>query len=640
MAADVDRFRRAEHRTSGAPPVGKHLTGGRWAVTGQRDPFAGTRGIRPPRSLERLGAETRSDESARLVRQLQRAASQVPAWAARLVFLLGLLNIASGLLHRHRRFEDLTQDFLPPFGAASVAVVGIGVGFGMLVMARGLRQRKQRAWTVVVALLCAAATLHLVRGTEPVQVVVSALVVVALLVSRRQFVGVADPRSRRSLPVVLAALVAGAWATGVLAILGEPRDLVRPWTIPEVLRQALMGLVGLPGPLRFSPAASATESRVVLLELGLLVAVTITAAFLRSSGRAETSSPEDRERLRALLRRHGQADSLGYFATRDDKTYVFSPSGKAAIAYAVVSGVCLASGDPIGDVEAWTGAIAAWLRLATERAWMPAVLGASERGAEVYRRIGFDALEIGDEAVVEVDEFTLEGRSMRTVRQAVNRGRRAGYQVSVDRIGDLSEGRLHDLRQETDQWRTSGGNERGFSMALSRFAAPIDRDCLIVQTRSAAGNLAVVLQLVPWGDDGLSLDLVRRRPQLENGVMELSIAELLKVAASRGITRVSLNFAMFRSSLARGERIGAGPFLRAWVRLLLVLSRWWQIASLYRANAKFRPRWEPRFLCFALARDLGPIAWAALQAEGFLPSSHRRTVVSARPVPRPKGRAQ
>ena len=100
--------------------------------------------------------------------------------------------------------------------------------------------------------------------------------------------------------------------------------------------------------------------------------------------------------------------------------------------------------------------------------------------------------------------------------------------------------------------------------------------------------------------------------------MELMIAELLAAAPSRGVSRVSLNFAVFRSSLARGERIGAGPLLRAWVGLLLVASRWWQIASLYRANAKFRPAWEPRFICFRLARDLGPIIGAALAVEGFL----------------------
>jgi lysyl-tRNA synthetase class 2 len=123
---------------------------------------------------------------------------------------------------------------------------------------------------------------------------------------------------------------------------------------------------------------------------------------------------------------------------------------------------------------------------------------------------------------------------------------------------------------------------------------------------------------VPWANDGLSLDLVRRHPDLENGVMELMIAELLAAAPGRGVSRISLNFAVCRSSLARGERIGAGPLLRAWVRLLLVASRWWQIASLYRANAKFRPGWEPRFICFRLARDLGPIIGAALALEGFL----------------------
>ena len=145
-----------------------------------------------------------------------------------------------------------------------------------------------------------------------------------------------------------------------------------------------------------------------------------------------------------------------------------------------------------------------------------------------------------------------------------------------------------------------------------------DADCLIVQARNLVGELVAVLQLVPWGNDGLSLDLVRRHPDLENGVMELMIAELLAAAAGRGVSRVSLNFAVFRSSLARGERIGAGPFLRAWVRMLLIASRWWQIASLYRANAKFRPAWEPRFICFKLARDLGPIIGAALAVEGFL----------------------
>ena len=68
---------------------------------------------------------------------------------------------------------------------------------------------------------------------------------------------------------------------------------------------------------------------------------------------------EDEARMRAPARAHGARDSLGYFALRRDKSVVWSERGKACIAYRVVSGVMLASGDPLGDPEAWPGAIAA-----------------------------------------------------------------------------------------------------------------------------------------------------------------------------------------------------------------------------------------------------------------------------------------
>ena len=562
--------------------------------------------LRPP-SPPRPTAASRSPSSSRL-----------PVWAARVVFLLGLLNIASAVLRRSPRLLDWSQDYLPPFGAiASVAVIGIGVGCGLLAMARGLRRRKHRAWIATVVLLSAAILVHLVRGTELIQALISAAVVAMLLAGHRQFVGRPDPRSRKAAPLNLLAIMVAGWLLGVIAIVADQRELTEPWSGTDVAEQSILGLLGIAGPLRFDSADAAAESSYLLLGLGILTGLTALMVLLHSSAPTVSASEADRTRIRALLDRHGHVDSLGYFATRCDKSYVFSASGKAAVAYRVKAGVCLASGDPIGDVEAWPGAIEAWAQLTQQRAWIPAVLAASETGAEAYHRAGFDALELGDEAVVEVADFTLDGRAMRSVRQAVNRARRAGYGVRIERVQDMDPAWREKAEQLSQRWRR-GGRERGFSMALSRFAAEMDPDCLIVQAFNCVGDLVAVLQLVPWGDDGLSLDLVRRHPELENGVMELMIAELLAAAPGRRIGRISLNFAVFRSSLARGERIGAGPFLRAWVWLLLLASRWWQIASLYRANAKFRPAWEPRFICFQLARDLGPIIGAALAIEGFL----------------------
>ena len=85
-----------------------------------------------------------------------------------------------------------------------------------------------------------------------------------------------------------------------------------------------------------------------------------------------------------------------------------------------------------------------------------------------------------------------------------------------------------------------------------------------------------------------------------------------------GVERVSLNFAVFRSALARGERIGASPGTRAWRRVLLVASRWAQIESLYRFNGKFQPVWEPRFILYPDVGDLPRVAVAYLEAEAFI----------------------
>ena len=106
------------------------------------------------------------------------------------------------------------------------------------------------------------------------------------------------------------------------------------------------------------------------------------------------------------------------------------------------------------------------------------------------------------------------------------------------------------------------------------------------------------------GPDGLSLDLMRRDRSAQPGLNDFLIVETIKRAPDLGVKRISLNFAMFRAALERGERIGAGPVLRAWRGILLFLSRWFQIESLYKFNAKFCPEWVPRFFVYTGTRDV------------------------------------
>lgn len=546
------------------------------------------------------------------------ARGRLPSLLALLVALAGVLDLGSvfkpALFHHVRRLARAIPITVAVTHLAAAAVAASGLL--LILVARGLRRRKRRAWRAAVLALSVSLVLHLVHGLALVGAVVAGLLLVALFASRREFTAQGDPRTRWRALGVGATLVVASGAVGLGLLTLHSGAIAAPHPFGAELEFALVGLAGFTGPLHFVNPRAADLVSDTLGALGLVTALVVGYLVLRPAEPVARLSPEDERAMRVLLAVHGARDSLGYFALRRDKSVVWSPTGKAAIAYRVVSGTMLASGDPLGDPEAWPGAISAFLKMAADHAWTPAVMGCGELAGVAWGRAGLAALELGDEAVIEVSEFSLEGRAMRNVRQAANRCERAGYELRVRRVADIPAAERLALRTQAAAWR-GAPTERGFSMALGRFGDDADGGCVAV-TAQRDGRLCAFLHFVPWGPDGLSLDLMRRAREADNGVNELLIVETLREAPGLGVKRVSLNFAVFRSALERGERLGAGPVLRAWRGLLVFASRWFQIESLYRFNAKFQPSWEPRFLCYPAARDLPRIAFAVLEAEAFI----------------------
>ncbi|MFJ3284802.1 phosphatidylglycerol lysyltransferase domain-containing protein [Streptomyces sp. NPDC086669] len=567
----------------------------------------------------------------------------VPLLVGRTCALVGLLDIAAGVFPRFRHsWMHALAEVLPGSFGPFAAALSLSAGVLLLLLAHGLRRGKRRAWRAAVVLLPAGAVAQFSYRHSVIGLFISVWLLATLVRHRDQFVALPDPRSRWRALANLILMGAGSLALGLVIVSAHPGTLLGDPSLADRISHVLYGMAGFEGPVDYRGSTSWTVA-FSLGALGWITAVTTIYLAFRPEHPAAHLTEDDEARLRALLARHGGRDSLGHFALRRDKAVVFSPSGKAAVTYRVVSGVMLASGDPIGDVEAWPGAIERFMDEAKAHSWTPAVMGCSETGAEVWtRETGLDALELGDEAVVDVPDFSLAGRAMRNVRQMVKRIERAGYETRVRRVRDLGPTELERVRRAAEDWRGTD-TERGFSMALGRVGDPADGDCLIATAHKSDaepgpyGDLKAVLHFVPWGTDGVSLDLMRRDRSADPGMNELLIVAALQAAPRFGIARVSLNFAMFRSALARGEKIGAGPVLRAWRGLLVFLSRWFQIESLYKFNAKFQPRWEPRFVVYRASADLPRLGIAAMQAEGFvnlaLPRFLRRRGVAPRPCP-------
>ncbi|MEO3761708.1 bifunctional lysylphosphatidylglycerol synthetase/lysine--tRNA ligase LysX [Mycobacterium sp. B14F4] len=547
----------------------------------------------------------------------------VPAaagWTVGVIATLSLIASVSPFVRALIRVpREFVNDYIFNFPDTSFAWA-----FVLALLAAALAARKRIAWWILIGYLVAAIGWNvgdLVAGDESLVQEIGEVIGLAFHVAAILFLVLARAEfwakvRRGALLKAAATLVAGI-AVGTLIGWGLlelfPGSLARQdrfWYAlnrvgafagadasifsghPHVLVNALLGLFGA---------------------LALMVA----AIVLFQSQRAENAlTGEDESAIRGLLELYGKNDSLGYFATRRDKAVVFAPNGRAAITYRVEVGVCLASGDPVGDPRAWPAAIDAWLALCQSYGWAPGVMGASSAGAEAYRAAGLNALQLGDEAILHPDDFRLSGADMRAVRQAVTRARRAGASVRIRRHRELGDDEMAETIERADAWRDTD-DERGFSMALGRLGDPADGDCLLVEAIQN-GEVVAMLSLVPWGTSGVSLDLMRRSPGSPNGTVELMVSELCMQADTIGVTRISLNFAMFRSAFEQGAQLGAGPVARLWRALLVFFSRWWQLETLYRSNMKYQPEWVPRYACYEDARLVPRVGVASVIAEGFL----------------------
>lgn len=571
-------------------------------------------------------------------------AGKAKSRSPRLIAIFLLIQSASIIgffsAHRFPRLVQVVGRDLHSSITQTTDAAAVMIAVALALIARGIFHRRKRAWQLATflqlllflmeifhngsRLLFHHRRFHVVFGNLGfTHLLFEILLLIALILLRRDFNTLANPHTRKSDFYYFLQVTGLSYLVAVIIVFSDRSRFVHHLSFTQVLATALKGLIGVSGPVAFTMVKTQERVENLLLGLGLLIAVTTLFRALRPLERIAHMSAEDKAAMSELISRYPSEDSLAYFALRDDKDVIWAKNGKAAIAFSVVNGTMVASGDPLGDPECWPAAIEEFIHEAERHAWIPAVYGCTEKAGEIWKReTECDALEIGDEAIVLVDDFDISTPQLKSVRQLSNKARKEGYETHTKKISELSPDERRSLARHAQEWRR-GGDERGFSMALGRFCDPQDSDA-VVSWAEAKGEYKGLLQFVPWGADGLSLDLMRRSSDSVSGVNELLIAATIDYSRLHKIKRISLNFATFRSIFEKGERLGAGPITRINHKVLILLSRFVQMESLYRFNAKFQPVWEPRYILFPSIGHLGRVAIAILRVESFLPNKRRK----------------
>src|SRR6266516_3593388 len=492
------------------------------------------------------------------------------------------------------------------------------VGFFLIMLSYGLARGKKHAWHVTVVLLALSSLLHVLRSGSVLATLVALLLTMLLGTLASFFRAKSDPPSVWRGYIALG-LGVGTFYTigGFLALYDQFAPFIERFGFEDVVLRILTH-----AHMHATPASFFERALPVLCVSAVLYGM---AQLFRPVAAVLLPNRENRHRATELVRFYGK-NSISYFALDSDKSYFFSQSGRVVISYVLEGSTAVVAGDPIGPEDEIEPALKQFIEFCREQDWTIVFWQVRAGYVDLYRASSLHLLKIGEDAVVDAQNFTLKGGAMANVRSSAKRAEKDGLRVVFYRgqVDDLSQ--LLQMEQISRSWLASkGGSEMGFSMGC--FDPLGDCEQLTAVAVDASEKVHAFVTFVPiYGRRGWGLDLMRRAQEPAPGTMELLLARSLEYMKSQGAERVSLGLAPLSNANAGDE-----TFLGNSIDFLT--DRFGNPAknqSLFNFKKKFQPTWESRYLVYSDALSLPKIGWAlyhAHQRNASLSSTLRTTLV-------------
>ena len=535
-------------------------------------------------------------------------------WIIALVTLgSGLFNILSVLdpaLPHHRELWGLA---IPMEFLRLRRFLTLLIGFALAVSSINIYKRKKRAFQGVLALGCLSVIVHLLKGHDYEHALLSLVLVIVLLLNRKSFTVKSSVPDFRSglLRFGIAALVALAYGVAGFWVL-DPRHFGTNFNVWESVHRTLLyfSLLGDP--------AITPHTRYAHWFVDSLYLMSITAfsyagfSLFRPVIYQYAMIPHEHSHAVHLLEKYGRS-SLDFFKVWPDKSIFFARSQNCFLAYRVAGNFAIVLGDPVGPDEEMGPAIQEFTEMCRENDWGIGFHQTLPDFLPVYQRFGFKKLKIGDDAVVDLKQFSLEGKSMKKFRNTITRLEKAGIHT---RLCDapVPDAVLAQAREVSDQWlQIPGRRERGFT--LGQFDPDYIRKTPLFVAAGKDEEILGFVNIIPSFRIGeSSSDLMRHRTDAPNGIMDYLFVNLFSHLRERGFERFDMGMAPM-SGFA--EKEAASPEERAVHFFFQYLNFLFSYRGLRAYKAKFATSWEPRYAIYRNPLDLPRLAIALSKVSAF-----------------------
>jgi phosphatidylglycerol lysyltransferase len=480
------------------------------------------------------------------------------------------------------------------------------IGFALIISSVNIYKRKKRAFQGVFLLSCLSALFHLTKGLDYEEAIFSLFLVVVLFLTRKSFtVKSSIPDLRWGvIRLGIAAIVALAYGVAGFWFL-DPKEFGINFTIGDSIRRTLLffSLVGDPQVV--------PRTRYALWFVDSLYLMTITAflysgfALFRPVIYRFRTLARERALATDIAFKYG-CSSLDYFKLWPDKSYFFSTSLNCFLAYRVGGSFAVVLGDPVGPEEEIEATIRKFMELCKENDWGLAFHQTLPDFLPIYRRLGFRKLKIGDEAIVDLTRFSLQGKTMKEFRNKINQIEKSGIHIFQYESPIPDEVFLR-VKEVSDEWlRIPGRRERGFTLGV--FEPSYIRSTSLFTAIGKDGKILAFVNIIPSYRKGeTTVDVMRRRADAPNGIMDYLFVKLFLYNQEKGFERFSLGMAPMSGFREREE---ASPEERAVHYFFQHLNFLFSFKGLRQYKAKFASFWEPRYAIYRNVFDLPKLVFA------------------------------
>ena len=499
----------------------------------------------------------------------------VPQLYSFLLLLAGALLLVSGALPTSPEVVESIRDIVPLPVLELSHLTGSLVGVLLLLLARGIWLKIDVAWYGSIGLLGLGILTSLLKGFDWHEAIVLSIILLMMVPTKAHFQRQSSllhlPYSMSWLASVAMVLVGCVWL-GFFSY----RDVQ--------FSQDLWW--------QFSYEGNAPRFQRAFLMIIIVIVAYALSYLLSVAPPKYRLKPTATDLMMAKEIIMNSSDTQGYLALLGDKYLFWNEAHDAFIMYAITSQFWIAMGNPVGNKAAIEELLYGFLEHADQYGAKAVFYQTSEAWLPAYLELGLSLFKLGEEALVDLTNFSLQGKQRENQRSAINKFTKLGFSFEI-LSGAVVENVLPQLRQISDAWLShKSTREKGFSLGF--FEEGYIKNCDVAVIKDEAGNIKAFANLWLTSDKAqLSVDLMRYQPNTPNGIMDYLFAELMLWGRAE-------NYQWFCLGMAPLAGLNNRPLSPLWNKVGATLFKkgehFYNFEGLYEYKAKYAPQWHPRYL--------------------------------------------